>query len=215
MKLWAMPCRATQDRQVIVENSHKTWSVGGGNGKPLQYSCCENPMNSMIRQKDFNGHESKKTPGDGKGQQRPVCCSPWGGKESDTTQRLNNKKEVPKKLKTELPYDPATPLLGIYPEKNIILKDTCSLMFISALTILWLAEREVGREGQIGKLGLVTNKDLLYRTGNSTQYSITIYVGKELKKEWRLYIYTYICIYNWFTFCTAKSNTTLQITINQ
>ena len=69
-------------------------------------------------------------------------------------------------------------------------------MFISALTILWLAEREVGREGQIGKLGLMTNKDLLYRTGNSTQYSITIYVGKELKKEWRLYIYKYICIYN-------------------
>ena len=69
-------------------------------------------------------------------------------------------------------------------------------MFISALTILWLAERGVGREGQIGKLGLMTNKDLLYRTGNSTQYSITIYVGKELKKEWRLYIYTYICLYN-------------------
>ena len=41
----------------------------------------------------------------------------------------------------------------------------------------------------------MTNKDLLYRTGNSTQYSITIYVGKELKKEWRLYIYTYIYAY--------------------
>ena len=43
MKLWAMPCRATQDGQVIVESSHKTWSTGGGNGKSLQYFCCENP----------------------------------------------------------------------------------------------------------------------------------------------------------------------------
>ena len=47
-----MPCRATQDRQIMVENSHKMWSIGEGNGKPLQYSCLENPMNSMKRQKD-------------------------------------------------------------------------------------------------------------------------------------------------------------------
>ena len=31
----------------------KTWSTGDGNGKPLQYSCLENPMNSMTRQKDM------------------------------------------------------------------------------------------------------------------------------------------------------------------
>ena len=36
-------------------------------------------------------------------------------------------------LKTELPYDPAIPLLGIYPEKNMAPKDTCTLMFITAL----------------------------------------------------------------------------------
>ena len=47
-----MPCRATQDGQVLVESSDKTWSTGEGNGKPLQYSCLENPMNSMKRQKD-------------------------------------------------------------------------------------------------------------------------------------------------------------------
>ena len=47
-----MPFRATQDRQVMVESSDKTWSTGEGNGKPLQYSCLENPMNSMKRQKD-------------------------------------------------------------------------------------------------------------------------------------------------------------------
>ena len=47
-----MPCRATQHRQVMVESSEKTWSTGEGNGKPLQYSCFENPMNSMKRQND-------------------------------------------------------------------------------------------------------------------------------------------------------------------
>ena len=47
-----MPCRATQDGQVMIESSDKTWSAGGGNGKPLQYSCLENPMNRMKRQKD-------------------------------------------------------------------------------------------------------------------------------------------------------------------
>ena len=52
MKLWAIPCRATQVRQVMVESSDKTWSTGEGNGKPLQYSCLENLMNSMKRQKD-------------------------------------------------------------------------------------------------------------------------------------------------------------------
>ena len=38
-----------------------------------------------------------------------------------------------KKLKIELPYDPAIPLLGIYPEKTITEKDTCTPMFIAAL----------------------------------------------------------------------------------
>ena len=47
-----MPYRATQDGQVMAESSDKTWSTGEGNGKPLQYSCLENPMNSMKRQND-------------------------------------------------------------------------------------------------------------------------------------------------------------------
>ena len=47
-----MSCRATQDRQVMVESSDKMWSTGEGNGKPLQYSCLKKPMNSMKRQKD-------------------------------------------------------------------------------------------------------------------------------------------------------------------
>ena len=36
----------------MVERSDRIWSTGEGNGKLLQYSCLENPMNSMKRQKD-------------------------------------------------------------------------------------------------------------------------------------------------------------------
>ena len=43
---------ATQDRRVTVERSDRMWPTGEGNGKPLQYSCLENPMNSMKRQND-------------------------------------------------------------------------------------------------------------------------------------------------------------------
>ena len=42
-----MPCGATQDGQVMVERSDRE-----GNGKPLQYSCLENPVNSMKREKN-------------------------------------------------------------------------------------------------------------------------------------------------------------------
>ena len=48
-----MPCRATQDRWVMVESSDKTWSTGEEKGESLQYSYLENPMNSMKRQKDM------------------------------------------------------------------------------------------------------------------------------------------------------------------
>ena len=45
-------CRAIQDGLVMVERSDRMWSTGEGNGKPLQYSCLENPMNSMKGQND-------------------------------------------------------------------------------------------------------------------------------------------------------------------
>ena len=47
-----MLCGATEDGQVMVERSDRMWSTGEGNGKPLQFSCLENPMNSMKRQND-------------------------------------------------------------------------------------------------------------------------------------------------------------------
>ena len=39
----------------------------------------------------LNGHEFEQTPGDSEGQGSLACCSPWGRKESDTPERLNNK----------------------------------------------------------------------------------------------------------------------------
>ena len=45
--LWCPP-----NGPIMVERSDRTWSTGEGNGKPLQCSCLENPMNSMKRQND-------------------------------------------------------------------------------------------------------------------------------------------------------------------
>ena len=47
-----MLCGQTQDGWVMEERSDRMWSAGEGNGKPLQYSCLENPMKSMKRQND-------------------------------------------------------------------------------------------------------------------------------------------------------------------
>ena len=45
----------------------------------------------------LNGHEFEQTLGDGEGQGSVACCSPWGCKESDTTERRNNDREHPEK----------------------------------------------------------------------------------------------------------------------
>ena len=45
------PLADVRGRQIMMDNSDKTWSTGEGNGKPLQFSCLDNPMNSMKRQK--------------------------------------------------------------------------------------------------------------------------------------------------------------------
>ena len=45
-------CGAAQNERVMEERSGRMWSTGEGNGKPLQYYCLENPMNSMKRQND-------------------------------------------------------------------------------------------------------------------------------------------------------------------
>ena len=42
----------------------------------------------------LDGHEFEQTPGDGEGQGSLMCCSPWGCKELDTTEQLNNKEQI-------------------------------------------------------------------------------------------------------------------------
>ena len=60
VKLWAMPCRATQDRRVMVESSDKMWSTGEGNGKPLQYFCLENAIFAQYATGDQRRINSRK-----------------------------------------------------------------------------------------------------------------------------------------------------------
>ena len=60
-----------------------------------------------------------------------------------------------KKLKIELPYDPVIPLLGIYPDKSVIQKDTCTPIFIAALfTIVktWKQPKGPSRDEWINKM---------------------------------------------------------------
>ena len=46
----------------------------------------------------LHGHEFEQAPGVGDGQGSLACCSPWGRKESDTTERLNNKGLIPRSM---------------------------------------------------------------------------------------------------------------------
>ena len=48
-----MLCRATQDGWIMVKSYGKMWSTGEGDGNPIQYSCLENLMNRMKRQRDM------------------------------------------------------------------------------------------------------------------------------------------------------------------
>ena len=57
----------------------------------------------------LNGHELGRTPGDGDGHGGPACCSPWGRKESDTTERLDNSNNSPPMGSLA----PATGILGV------------------------------------------------------------------------------------------------------
>ena len=55
------------------------------------------------------------------------------GGNATSTATMENSVEIPQNLEIELPYDPAIPLLGIYPEETKIEKDTCIPMFIVTL----------------------------------------------------------------------------------
>ena len=53
---------STQDGWDIVKSSDKTWPTRGGNGKPPQYSCLENSMNSIKWQKDMTPADELPSP---------------------------------------------------------------------------------------------------------------------------------------------------------
>ena len=52
----------------------------------------------------LNGYEFEQALGDGEGQGSLVCCSPWGCKESDTTEQPNNKEHIPLPVKNKKYY---------------------------------------------------------------------------------------------------------------
>ena len=84
-----------------------------------------------------------------------------------------------KKLKTELPYDPEIPLLGIYPDKTIIRKDTCTPMFIAALFTIaktWKQPKCLSTDEWIKKIWCVC-------------VCVCVYI--------HIYIYIYIYIIKW------------------
>ena len=83
-----MPCGATQDGQVMVERPDRMWSTGEGNGKPLQYSCFENPKNSMKRQNDRTMKEELP---------RSVCAQHATGDQWRNNSRMNEGMEPKQK----------------------------------------------------------------------------------------------------------------------
>ena len=83
-----LPCRATQDWWLMVESSEKMWSTGEGNGKPLQNSFLENPMNSMKRQKDTTLKDERP---------RSVCAQYATGEEWWNNSRKNEEMEPKQK----------------------------------------------------------------------------------------------------------------------
>ena len=52
----------------------------------------------------LNGHEFEQTPGDGEGQGSLACCSPWGHKELDMTEQLNNNNDQPLDTRADMPW---------------------------------------------------------------------------------------------------------------
>ena len=63
--------------------------------------------------------------------------------------------EVPSKTKIELPYEPVIPLLGIYPEKTIIQKESCTTMFTAALFTIartWKQPKRLSTDEWIKKM---------------------------------------------------------------
>ena len=111
MKLWAMSSRVTQDGWVMVESSDKMWSTREENGKPLQHSCLENPMNSMKRQKDMTLKDEVP---------RLVGAQYATGEEQRNSSRRNEEAETKWKLWPVVDWSGSESKVGCYKEKYCI-----------------------------------------------------------------------------------------------
>ena len=100
-----MFCRATEDGRIVVESSDKMWSTkcGEGNGKPLQYSCLENSMNSMKRQKDRT--QKDELP-------RTVGAQYAAGDQWRNNSRKNAEKKQQKKMEPKKKQHPVVNVTG-------------------------------------------------------------------------------------------------------
>ena len=108
-----------------------------------------------------------------------------------------------KKLEIYLPYDSASPLLGIYPEKTTILRDTCTPMFIEALfaiAITWKQRRFLSTDKCIKKMWYIYTmkyysaiKRNVFESVLMRWMSLEPVIQSEVsQKERKKYIYVYI-----------------------
>ena len=93
---WLMLKLNTSILPILCPPNAKSWLIwknpdAGKDWRQKEKGVTEDEMVGWHHQ--LNGHEFEQTPGDSEGQGSLACCSPWGRKESDTTERLNNNKE--------------------------------------------------------------------------------------------------------------------------
>ena len=88
-------CAAFSDYRIRYSDScclHCKCPDAGKDGRQGEKGTTDNEMVGWHHR--LNGHESEQAPGDGEGQGSLACCSPWGRKESDTSEQLSNNNVV-------------------------------------------------------------------------------------------------------------------------
>ena len=96
----------------ITDSLEKTLMLGKINDRRRRLDEDEMEEDEMVGwHQQLNGHEFEQAPGVGDGQGSLVCCSSWGGKESDMTEQLTNNK-AGKKQTNKQTKKPAAAVLG-------------------------------------------------------------------------------------------------------
>ena len=123
------------------------------------------------------------------------------------------KLEVLRKLKIELPYDPAVPLLGIYPEENMIWKDPCTPVLTAALFAIgrtWKQPKCALTEEWIQKLWCIYSMDYYPAIKKWTVPRAAVWADPEnvlLSEVWHpLYVGSKKKRYSWLTYKTETEN---------